>query len=64
MEISKNKAQMEQQILLAKLELVESVIEKAKKSLKDVDAKEYVSYIKISLNSLDISERHVFDRKK
>jgi V/A-type H+/Na+-transporting ATPase subunit E len=56
MEISKNKAQMEQQILLAKLELVESVIEKAKKSLKDVDAKKYVSYINNKLNSLDISE--------
>jgi V/A-type H+/Na+-transporting ATPase subunit E len=56
MEISKNKAQMEQQILLAKLELVESVIEKAKKSLKDVDAKKYVSYINNKLNSLDISK--------
>ena len=56
MEISKGKAKMEQQILLSKLELVESVIEKAKKSLKDMDDKKYVSYIHNKLNSLDISE--------
>ncbi len=56
MELSKSKAQMEQKILLSKLDLVESVIEKSKKSLKDMDATKYASYIKSKLNSLDIAE--------
>lgn len=56
MVLSKNLAQMEQKVLLSKLGLIEGVIEKAKKRLKESDSKEYLTYIKGVLNSLDLPE--------
>jgi V/A-type H+/Na+-transporting ATPase subunit E len=56
MELSKSKAQMEQKILLSKLDMIESVIEKAKKRLQETGSKEYALYIKSVVNDLDIKE--------
>ena len=56
MEVYKGIAQMEQKVILKKLDLVDKVVEKSKKSLIGSTKKEYLSYIKNILSEIDIKK--------
>ncbi|MDZ7836984.1 MAG: hypothetical protein U5N58_02995 [Actinomycetota bacterium] len=52
----KAKSGLEQKLLLSKLELVDSIISKAKQKLTEADKKMYLGFIKKSLDDLNLSQ--------